>query len=204
MLKINETTRIYLGVQGENLQMTISIDVNTWLKEFPNGSISIWHKRNGDSSPSATGATLDREKGILSWSPTSTDTYVAGEGEAEVRLTEGNVKKKTKAIITGVSPSVTGAGGLTGSGWQDYINIVESYKNAASEAQTAAETAQGLAEDAQDAAEDAQEAAETAQDKAEIAAGIAIAQAGQLKFEVNNEGHLIMSYTDEVPIAEEE
>ena len=126
MLKINEVNRLYLGSQGENQAQTITIDVSDWLVDFPSGIVSIWYKRNGDSVPSATGATLDREKGIISWTPTSTDTYVSGEGEAEIRLTESNVIKKSRKIVTGVSKSVTGADGEDlGSGWQDYIDAVE-------------------------------------------------------------------------------
>jgi len=34
----------------------------------------------------------------------------------------------------------------------------------------------------------------------EQAAGIAILQNGMIKFEINDEGHLILSYTDDVPI----
>ena len=163
MLKINEVNRLYLGCQGENLAQTITIDVSDWLITYPNGMITLWHKRNGDSVPSATGATLDREKGILTWTPTSTDTYVFGEGEAEIRLTESNVIKKSKKIITGVSKAVTGADGENlGSGWQDYINAVER------------------------------------------AVQIALIKDGQIRFSIDEDGHLIFSYTDEIPVAEEE
>jgi hypothetical protein len=126
MLKINDVSRLYLGSQGENLAQTIQIDVNDWLVDYPSGVVSIWHRRNGDIVPTPTGATLDRETGILSWTPTSTDTYVSGEGVAEVRLSESNIIKKSRKIITGVSKSVTGADGEElGSGWQDYIDAVE-------------------------------------------------------------------------------
>ena len=126
MLKINDVSRLYLGCQGENLAKTIQIDMSDWLVEYPSGVVSIWHKRNGDDTPEPTGATMNRDTGILSWSPTSTDTYVSGEGMAEVRLTESNIIKKSRKIITGVSKSVTGADGEDlGSGWQDYIDAVE-------------------------------------------------------------------------------
>jgi len=160
LLRINEVTRLYLGVQGENLAKTIEIDVSHWLELFPNAAISIWHQRNGDDTPSATGSTLDRENKILKWSPTNTDTYVAGEGKAEIRLTENYVVKKTREVITGVSPSVTHAGQTLGSDWADYIAAVEEEKSLAVIARLGAEAAQ-------DAAEDAQAAAELAQEKAE-------------------------------------
>ena len=162
MLKINELNRIYLGCQGENRARTISIDVSAWLDLYPNGTITIWHRRNGDEVPGPTGAVLDRENGILSWTPTNTDTYVAGEGEAEIRLAEDGVIKKSRTVITGVSPSVTGAGEPLGSGWQDYINAVER------------------------------------------SVSMAMLKDGHIKFEINDQGHLIFSYTDEIPVAEEE
>ena len=163
MLKINDVTRLYLGCQGENLAKTIQIDVSDWLVDHPSGVVTIWHKRNGDDTPEPTGATLDREKGILSWSPTSTDTYVFGEGEAEVRLTESNVIKKTRKIVTGVSKAVTGADGNgLGSGWQDYIDAVER------------------------------------------SVSMAILKDGHIKFSINDAGHLIFSYTDEVPVVNDD
>lgn len=163
MLNINELTRLYLGCQGENQQQTIQIDVNPWLNEFPNGTITIWHKRNGDTVPQPmAGVVLDREKGILSITPTNTDTYVAGEGEAEVRLTQSNVVKKTREVITGVSPAVTGSGQPLGSGWQDYIDAIER------------------------------------------AAQVAILKDGLIKFEIDDNGHLIFSYTEDVPVEEED
>ena len=61
MLKINEVERIYLGIQGENNARPITIDVSPWIALYPNGSVTIWHKRNGDSVPEATGAVYDSE-----------------------------------------------------------------------------------------------------------------------------------------------
>lgn len=139
MLNINEVTRLYLGVQGENEAKHIQIDVRQWLVEHPQGSITIWHKRNGDSVPSATGAVFDDEEGTVTWTPTSTDTYVAGEGEAEIRLTEGTIIKKSRKVITGVSPSATLGGVTLGSEWQDYINAVDSLRAAAVAAKEDAE-----------------------------------------------------------------
>jgi len=162
MLKINDVTRLYLGNQGENLAQTIEIDVHDWLVSHPNGTVSIWHKRNGDTEPYPTGAELDRDAGVIRWTPTNTDTYVAGEGKAEFRLIENNVIKKSCTVITGVSPSVTGAGQPLGSGWQDYLDAMER------------------------------------------AVGMALAKKGSLKFAINSDGHLIMSYTDQVPIVDDE
>ena len=153
MLNINELSQLYLGNQGENLAKTIEVDISDWLVDYPNGIITIWHKRNGDAEPYPTGAVMDRDAGVIRWSPTNTDTYVAGKGQAEFRLIEGSVIKKSRTVITGISPSVTYAGDPAGSGWQDYLDAMERAASAAADAQEAAEDAQEAAEDAQEAAE---------------------------------------------------
>lgn len=141
MLEINKLRQLYLGVQGENLAHTYVIDVRPWLVEFPEGSVTIWHQRNGDEVPSATGAVFDDDNGVVYWSPTATDTYVAGEGRAEVRLLCGSVIKKSREIKTLVSDAVTLSGTTLGSGWQDYINAVDALRAAAVVAKQAAESA---------------------------------------------------------------
>ena len=125
MLSITDVRQLYLGIQGENLAQTITIDMRPWMVAHPEGSVTIWHKRNGDTVPSATGAVFDDVAGTISWSPTDTDTSAAGEGTAEIRLTEGTVIKKSRSVRTLVSPAVTLSGTPQGSGWQDYINIVD-------------------------------------------------------------------------------
>ena len=181
MLKINEITQLYLGIQGENRSREIRIDVNDWLVSHPNGSFSVWITRPGETIPQATGATFDADEGVIIWQPTSTDTYVAGEGEAEIRMTEGSVIKKTKRVRIGISGAVTGGGSVLGSDWQSYIDEVDRIKSltvaasntsvAASEtavqakddalaAQAEAEAARDAVEEARDAAQDAQTASE--------------------------------------------
>lgn len=186
MLKINELARLYLGIQGENGVRSITVDVSAWINLYPNGSVTVWHTRCGESIPSPTGAVYDSETRTVTWDITSVDTFVAGIGEAEFRLIENEVIKKTTKVMTGVSPSVTQSGTTLGSDWQSYINAVDSLRadavvaqEAAEDAQEAAEEAQEAAEDAQEAAEDAQTAAETAQGKAEDAQTAAEAAAAR-------------------------
>lgn len=131
MLKINEVTSLYLGVQGENQARTIQIDMAEWLAGHPNAAVSIWHRINGTVEFQPTGALLDLETGILSWSPLNSDTAHDGQGDAEVRLTESGIIKKTKKITTLTSPSPTLDGSVIGSGWQEYINAIEEMKAAA-------------------------------------------------------------------------
>ncbi len=146
VLEINLMDRIWIGIQGENGMREIRINMNAWLVGHPNGSITLWHKRHGDTEPTATGAALDRETGILSWVPTDTDTYYAGEGEAEIRLTENQRIKKSKKLITCVAESLTSGGATVGSDWASYINAVDDLRAAAAAA----------ANDADDSAMDAE------------------------------------------------
>ena len=132
MLKVNEVTGIYLGVRGENLARTISIDVSPWVAGHPAANISIWHKRNGASAKEATGAQYNPETRVISWSPSGIDTYNEGEGVAEIRMTEDGRIKKSKDIPTITSPSITGENGETlESNWQAYLNDMDAKKQAA-------------------------------------------------------------------------
>lgn len=142
MLSVTDVRQFYLGVQGENEEQTIEVDLRPWLVSYPDGTVSIWHKRNGEIVPTPTGATFDAENGKITWVPTYTDTYIAGEGEAEIRLYDNGVIKKSKKCKTQVSPSVTGAAGVTlVSGWQGYINYLDSRTQAAQTAASEAEAA---------------------------------------------------------------
>lgn len=163
MLNVNDVNQIYLGCQGENLARTIVINVKPWLVAHPNGVVTLYHKRNGSEEATPTGAEFDAEAGTVTWRPTSTDTYVFGEGEAEIRLAEGSVIKKSRKIKTDVAKAVTGGDGTDlESGWQGYLDAIEK------------------------------------------AAQVAITKNGMIKFAVNSVGHLIFSYTDQVPVPADE
>ena len=147
MLQINTLARLDLGVKQENLARDIYIDMSAWMTDYPNGTVSIWHKRNGDQTKYATSATFDSDTNILTWTPTAYDTFYPGKGAAEIRLTEGGVIKKTKDIITETEKSLmNGSGETIESGWQTFLNTVEGYKNAAGTAKTGAEDAAADAE----------------------------------------------------------
>lgn len=140
MLEVNSLEGIYLGVRGENRARTIQIDVSAWLVGHPNASVAIFHKRNGAPNKEATGATFDAQTGIITWIPTNWETYNAGEGVAEIRLTEGNVIKKSRDVPTGVSRSIIGpAGEMIESNWQAYLNDMETKKSTAIQAMLDAE-----------------------------------------------------------------
>lgn len=148
MLKINELARLYLGVKQENESRTILIDMSAWAELYPNATAEILHKRWGDESKDLTGATYDSNTKILSWTPTSYDTFYDGFGVAEIRMVEGDVVKKTKDLITtAVSPSITGGSGeIIESDFQAWLNTVIGYKN---DTVTAKNAAKGYKEDSE-------------------------------------------------------
>ena len=125
MLNVNEIKTLYLGAQGENKANPITIDVSPWLVSHPGGIVTIYHRRNGEQVLYPAVVDFDPEEGTICWNPSSADTYVAGEGHAEIRLYENGIIKKSREIITGVSPSITAGGAPAGSGWQDYIDALE-------------------------------------------------------------------------------
>ena len=144
MLKINELSRLHLGVEKENLSRTIEIDMSAWAQTYPNATVEILHRRHGDQTKAlVTGAEYDSETMLLSWTPTEYDTYYEGFGVAEIRMVEGEVVKKTKdLIITAVCPSVIdGSGNVVASNYQAFLNSVIGYKNDAQTAAAAAEAA---------------------------------------------------------------
>lgn len=129
-IRIEDLQRMDLGIMGEHNATIIQIDCSGWIDQYPNGVISLWHKRKGDADLGATGASYDSGTKRLTWSVTDTDTYYAGDGMAEIRLTDGSVVKKKKKALTLVRPAVVNENGDTlSSNMQAYINEMERIKS---------------------------------------------------------------------------
>jgi hypothetical protein len=179
VIAIDKLQYLQIGVQGENAANSAPIDMTAWVNEYPDARFHLLFKPYNSTSPLPMVTTYDGETHILTWTPTLSATAVSGVGYTEVRAldVDTGMLKKSRIIPTSVENSVTGVeGGTVPLPYEDWVNLVLAYKDAAEDAQAAAETAQGLAEDAQEAAEtaqgkaeDAQQAAETAQGKAEDA-----------------------------------
>lgn len=97
---------ILLGRCGENLARTVEIDVSEYLKEYPGAVVTLLHRRHGESGIYPVAAEL--RDGCLIWQPTSADTAIVGDGEAEVRVTVDGVLAKSKILSTMVDKSLTG------------------------------------------------------------------------------------------------
>lgn len=97
---------ILLGRCGENLARTVEIDVSEYLVEYPGAVVTLLHRRHGESGIYPVAAEL--RDGCLVWQPTSADTAIVGDGEAEVRVTVNGVLAKSKILSTVVDKSLTG------------------------------------------------------------------------------------------------
>ena len=158
---INKLQYLQIGQQGENAANNIPIDMTPWVEEFPNANFHLLFKAYNATSPLPMVTDYNGETHVLTWTPTLSATAVAGVGYTEVRALDDGVLKKSRIIPTTVENSVTGVeGGTVPLPYEDWVNLVLSYKDAAEDAQADAETAQGKAEDAQAAAETAEDNAE--------------------------------------------
>ena len=185
---------ITIGRVGENNFRTEQFDMTEWMKDMPDGVPSIVVIAPGKSDEDAYIANTSFSNNILTWVISSSDTPSEGTGTIQIWLEEedeGVITRRGKSATVAIRIYETvGATRSTPAAQTPWLEQMTALRTQTVNAKNAAVEAQGKAEEAQEAAE--------------VAAGIAIAQAGQLKFSINENGHLIMSYTDEVPIAEED
>nr|DAO60147.1 MAG TPA: nucleoid-associated protein [Caudoviricetes sp.] len=131
---------ILLGRCGENLARTVEIDVSEYLNEYPGAVVTLLHRRHGESGIYPVAAEL--RDGCLVWQPTSADTAIVGDGEAEVRVTVDGVLAKSKILSTVVDKSLTGQetdAPEPGMDWVDKITTaIGSVQNMKAEAESVA------------------------------------------------------------------
>ena len=131
---------ILLGRCGENLARTVEIDVSEYLVEYPGAVVTLLHRRHGESGIYPVAAEL--RDGCIVWQPTSADTAIVGDGEAEVRVTVDGVLAKSKILSTMVDKSLTGQetdAPEPGMDWVGKItNVIDSVKNMKAEADSVA------------------------------------------------------------------
>ena len=131
---------ILLGRCGENLARTVEIDVSEYLAEYPGALVTLLHRRNGETGIYPVAAEL--RDGCLVWQPTSADTAIVGDGEAEVRVTVNGVLAKSKILSTMVDKSLTGQetdAPEPGMDWVDKITTaIGSVQNMKAEAESVA------------------------------------------------------------------
>ena len=127
---------IPIGRLGENNARTILFPISDVLKDHPNASFTLLHKRNGDNNaypvPPA-GYVVSGD--FLSWVPTSGDLSKAGAGKCELVAKDGGVICKDIIYDTIVGEALDGSGKIPDpwESWQQQI------KDDADRAEAAAE-----------------------------------------------------------------
>ena len=131
---------ISLGRCGENLARTVEIDVSAYLVEYPGAVVTLLHRRHGENGIYPVAAEL--RDGCLVWQPTSADTAIVGDGEAEVRMTVNGVLAKSKILSTVVGRSLTGQeteAPQPGMDWVDKIvNAIDNVQSMKADAESVA------------------------------------------------------------------
>ena len=81
-----------IGKTGENAFRTFSFDVSDWVAEYPRGEITGVYRRPDDA---VYPVKIHVKKGTAHWTVTATDLAIAGSGEMELRITDGDVIGKS-------------------------------------------------------------------------------------------------------------
>ncbi len=107
LFEIGKLVRLDLGYQGENRARVIAIDMTAWLEEFPGAAVGLMLRRPDEDVfyPAA----LEMEDGIIEFEVTRADVAIAGEGEAQIILTnEDDVELRSRVVKTKISASLSG------------------------------------------------------------------------------------------------
>lgn len=114
---------ILLGRCGEShARITVEIDISDYIEKWPDGVVTLWHRRHGEGMIYPVAAEL--QGGHLIWVPSKADTARDGEGEAEVRVTLGDTTVKSKILHTVVEKSLTGQEVDTPEASKDWVDKV--------------------------------------------------------------------------------
>jgi hypothetical protein len=98
MIDLTKAVTVFIGRRGENNYRNIEFDVSSLLEDkYPSAALNAIYKRpDGIAYPVVT----NYSTGVLTWSPSATDTSVVGVGRLEIRVTYGEVVGKSTRIFT--------------------------------------------------------------------------------------------------------
>jgi hypothetical protein len=104
MIDLTKAVTVFIGRRGEHNYRNIEFDVSSLLEDkYPGAALSAIFKRpDGIAYPVVTNYT----DGVLSWSPSATDTSIAGVGRLEIRVTYDEVVGKSIRILTVVEEAL--------------------------------------------------------------------------------------------------
>lgn len=98
MIDLTKATTVFIGRRGEHKYRKLEFDVSSLLEgTYPETALNAIYKRpDGTAYPVVTGYA----NGVLTWSPSATDTQFVGVGRLEIRVTHGDVVGKSVRILT--------------------------------------------------------------------------------------------------------
>lgn len=98
MIDLTKAVTVFIGRRGEHNYRHLEIDVSSLLDDtYPSTALSTLYKRpDGVAYPVVT----NYANGVLTWSPSATDTLLVGVGRLEIRVTYGDVVGKSARILT--------------------------------------------------------------------------------------------------------
>ena len=211
--------RICIGYEGEHLARQVSFDISEWLDTYGAGSAELIYRRPGDENAYPV-ATECVEKTVL-WAVTATDTARAGLfGQAELRYYVGETLVKSAASYVTVLDAMgvpVEPPGEPAEAWLDEVLasgvLAKEHRNAAEiaagqaaasaktagEASVAAELSKAQAAESEVAAAQSEKNAKASEETALNAARDAentVNNAAWVAAEVDENGHLIVSQSD--------
>lgn len=98
MIDLTNPSTVNIGRRGEHHFRNIEFDVSSLLgDDYPSASLQAIYKRpDGTAYPVVT----SYADGVLTWSPSATDTIDAGVGQLEIRIVFGDVVGKSVKVLT--------------------------------------------------------------------------------------------------------
>ena len=98
MIDITKVVTVFIGRRGEHYYRHIKFDVSSLLgDEYPGAALhTIYRRPDGIAYPVIT----NYSDGVLTWSPSATDTVIIGVGRLEIRVIYGDVVGKSVRVLT--------------------------------------------------------------------------------------------------------
>lgn len=98
MIDLTKVATVFIGRRGEHHYRNIEFDISSLLEDgYPGTSLNAIYKRpDGIAYPVVT----NYVDGVLTWSPSATDTLLVGVGRLEIRVNYGEVIGKSVRILT--------------------------------------------------------------------------------------------------------
>lgn len=132
----SKTSRINLGIQGENIIEHIIFNISAWIEEFGEGDAYVYAQRKGDENPYPVALDMDLDAGTATWTLNATDTAVKGKGKAQLvyvvdedgteAITDDEIKK-TRVFSTTVQTSLVPASEENPDAYETWLEVLGGY-----------------------------------------------------------------------------